>query len=484
MSVMNETIEMCSESPSIYKIRFMPSELMSIFNDILANVTVSEVNEWFCKYVTTNIEPVGWRALWRTNHSNGLSIKYDFEVEVMDVLHNSLEAIAVVLSLISPKETELTAEQFDEKEKLLKEMKIVNIPLIQLYVISDDDIYEQYLRSAQIIEEIRFFYTHLWRPWDELANNDCARNEIFVDSKLQPRLELLFDMKDKTIPQSTINKINNMLSESWIIKNKIDSINISNNGTENNDNEEYINENDLLEGLRLKLRLDDIEREMKLLEDKHMRIIASNLKSNANNCYDTEEDLNLNHINKIHLIAKCFTLKLLNETLATLSTSNESEIAIEIHKSFINALYSAKSGDKIYLMPGIYRCSTLPWIENDIEIYGFGDSRDKIVLQTNDSVGDVFLSCNSSKLLFSGITLQSTSEIQSLVMIHSGFVSFNNCVLDGFNGTRNTIIVLSKAKVQIDNCDVRYQRGDGIVCKQGSVVINNGIDISNISTII
>jgi hypothetical protein len=305
----------------------MPSELTNIYKNILSNVSVGEVYESFCEYVTSSIEPVGWHALWRT--SRDLSIEYDFEVEVMDVSHNRLEAVAVVLNLISPSEYELTAEQFDEKEKLLKESKIVNIPLIQLYVISENDTEEQYYRTALIIEQIRFFYQNLWRPWDELLT-DGQRNEIFVETKLQPRLELAFDMKDKIIPQSTVNKINHLLSEAWAIKSKIESIDQTIDMEDKSDVEDYINETDLLKTLRLKLKIDDIEREMKLLEDKHMRMIATTIKrSNNSNGFESEDDFLNNdesRQNKIHLIAKNFTLKLANEALAKLSEVSKSSL--------------------------------------------------------------------------------------------------------------------------------------------------------------
>jgi hypothetical protein len=142
------------------------------------------------------------------------------------------------------------------------------------------------------------------------------------------------------------------------------------------------------------------------------------------------------------------------------------------HNTVSKAIRSAKSGDKIYVMPGIYSCASLPWIENDIEIYGFGEPKEQIVLQSSDSVGDIFLNCNSSKLMFSGITLKATSEMQCLVMIHSGFVAFNNCILDGTNSARNTLIVLSKAKVEINKCEILNEREDGIISRKGSVVIN------------
>ena len=71
--------------------------------------------------------------------------------------------------------------------------------------------------------------------------------------------------------------------------------------------------------MRLKIRLEDIEREMKLLEDKHLRIIAASLKkSGDDNEFEAMEEMSTKE-NKIHLIAKNFTLKSTKDILTSLS---------------------------------------------------------------------------------------------------------------------------------------------------------------------
>lgn len=142
------------------------------------------------------------------------------------------------------------------------------------------------------------------------------------------------------------------------------------------------------------------------------------------------------------------------------------------HNNLSHALTYINSGDKVYVMPGLYSCQTLPWIETDIEINGFGGPNDQIILESSDSVGDIFVNCNSKSVAFNGLTLRATSELQCLVMIHSGSVSFTDCVLDGTNQTRNALIALSKAKVQIENCKIINEKGNKIVSRKGSVVIN------------
>ncbi|CAG2121060.1 unnamed protein product, partial [Medioppia subpectinata] len=371
---------------------------------------------------------------------------------------------------IHPKECELTAEQFDEKETLMKETKIVNIPLTQLYVISDGDCEDQFHRTALIIEQIRFFYGHLWRPWDEMTSSETAGHEPFVETKLLPRLELAFDMKDKIIPQSTINRIKNLLSEGWAIKRTLEAIDSSTSfgemdiSIEDNSDVDYINEPDLVQALKLKLRLEDIEREMRLLEDKHLRIIVSSLRS----CGDSNgfgiELPSQSQQNKIHLIAQKFTLVSMKDITSSVSEMiNDTTVEFEFHKNFGQALASVKSGDKIFVMPGLYSCPILPWIESDIEVKGICGTADEIIIEAKESIGDIFINCNALKVVFSGLTFRSTSELQCLLMIHKGFVTFNDCVLDGNHQTRNALIVLSKAKVEIENCRIVNESGNSII---------------------
>lgn len=148
------------------------------------------------------------------------------------------------------------------------------------------------------------------------------------------------------------------------------------------------------------------------------------------------------------------------------------------HSSLSRALSCAKSGDKIYVMPGLYSSSILPWIESNIEIIGFGGTNDQIVLESGDSVGDIFINCNAEKVVITGLTVRASSELQCLVMIHSGFVAFNDCVLDGTHQTRNALIALSKARTEIEKCKIINEKGNGIVSRKGSIVINRDIELN------
>ena len=157
---------------------------------------------------------------------------------------------------------------------------------------------------------------------------------------------------------------------------------------------------------------------------------------------------------------------------------SETETPVMFHSSLSRALSCTKSGDKIYAMPGVYTCSILPWIESNIEIIGFGGSNQQIIFESGDSVGDIFINCNAERVVFSGVTIRTTSELQCLVMIHSGFVVFNDCIIDGANQTRNALIALSKAKAELQKCLIMNEKEKGIISRKGSVVINRDIEFN------
>lgn len=74
-----------STSYNIYTVESMPMEdYIDLFMiGILPGVRCSQIDSAFVDYVTENIEPIGWQAIWRSvPKSSGLKIPHDFLVEV------------------------------------------------------------------------------------------------------------------------------------------------------------------------------------------------------------------------------------------------------------------------------------------------------------------------------------------------------------------------------------------------------------------
>jgi len=161
-----------------------------------------------------------------------------------------------------------------------------------------------------------------------------------------------------------------------------------------------------------------------------------------------------------------------------LDASHSSGVPVVMHGTLDKLLKNCKSGDKVFIFPGVYVCDALPWIEFDIEISGIAGKREEIVLEASESVGDIFLNCSANAILISNLTLRTSAETHCIVMIHSGLTNLTNCLLDGGMSARNSIIALSKAEVALDDCKILHDgEQSGIVSRPGSNVTLEGAAI-------
>ncbi|KAI1285454.1 SHC SH2 domain-binding protein 1 -like protein B [Halotydeus destructor] len=475
---MNGSFVVQEHYPAVYRMPMeKPHELEDLYRDLLQGVPVSRVHTKLADYVSENVEPIGWKAIWRaTEKSSSLNIQCDFQVDVVDVAHHSLEATVIVSRLLSPTPETMTTRQFDDVQALMKQSKISNIPLTELYVISENDADDLFSKTAIVVEHIRFFFKHVWRSWDGITGCKAPTNDMFTEGRLQPRLNLYFDMQNRLIPEATINRIKKLLRESWKIRESLDNLESALQTLPESDrnlDDLSVDEGDIYEGMNLRVQLENIEREMKMLEDPYLRVLAPNL----NRARVTDERDSLDERSRCHILSKSYSCKELELVTKKLRDSQSNDTPVEFHNTLEKALQSSRSGDKIYILPGTYICESLPWIESDIEITGISGNKDDVILQASDAVGDIFVNCSSSAILISNVTLVTPAETQCILMVHTGLTSLSNCVLDGGKCARNSIIALSKAEVTLDNCQIIHEKNStGILKKPGSNVTIDGTE--------
>lgn len=322
--IMNSSFAIPDCYPAIYKMPMRnQGELIELYSDILKNTTVADVHQRLAEYVTQDIEPIGWQAVWRTTEkSSGLNFNCDLLVEVYDVTLNVLEADVIIHKILSPTETEMTTYQFDQLETF-RQGTINGVPLTELYVVSEGDEVQQFSKTAIVIEQVRFFYKHLWRAWDGLSDSTAPANDLFIDSRLQSRLDLFFDMQNKIIAESTVNKIRRLIEESWSVRDQLDKLSrdVKISPASEHDGDSLVDECDVYEGMRLRLRLEDIEREMKLLEDPRIRLVASTMsRTYIKDC--DQESITNGTAQKCHLLSRKYTCKELKTIMDKLEVSD------------------------------------------------------------------------------------------------------------------------------------------------------------------
>lgn len=118
------------------------------------------------------------------------------------------------------------------------------------------------------------------------------------------------------------------------------------------------------------------------------------------------------------------------------------------HTSINAAIKAAKKGHKISILPGLYSCTSLEWIENDVEIEGLSDDRCKTILQCASDI-EVFLHC-SDNVTIRNLTLTCQKSLDCILMVHSGQTVLHNCRLDAANCTKSSFVVLSRGKLKLE----------------------------------
>lgn len=281
---------------------------------ILANTPVSKVESELADYVTDYIEPTGWKAIWRASpRFSGLSFKCDFLVNVVDVIRSRLDAVIVIEKPLSVQLNELPDDDPEKLEvnKLIKERRIINAPVYELYIINENDQEEAYLKSAIIIENVRFFMKFIWRPWDTIAN-ETQLNEIFVETRLESRLNLYFDVQNCLLNQTHIKRIKHILTDGWKLRHQLDDIARKQELTvsqEDDDNEYEIDELDMSEAIRLRIKLEDYDREMRMIEDPYQRPFTFYLKVDEEEEEESKEATDKMDAKLIiHIVAKSLNL--------------------------------------------------------------------------------------------------------------------------------------------------------------------------------
>lgn len=444
--------------PDIYKFQFMPSEIQTKFADILNDSSVNEVYDTMCQYIGDNIEPIGWKAIWKVtsmtinnnNSSKNFPKDFSFRVNVVDVDYRSLEASVVIMELIHPKLECVSTKEDESVRRIMEQNDVVTVPLVDLYVIiatGGDD--ESFYETAYLIELLRIFFKTIWRPWDGLE--DSSKGENFVSTRLATRVTLISEMKNGILSKGFINRINAILTEAFEIKDRMEVLakkNVNRNRmdeemkmTLENQLDDYVADFDAAEYLRLQMKLLDLEREMKIIEDGQLRSMYYTLipelilHHSEEDMDDGGEELEKNKYKKsIHLVTKLcdissltFYLNKLNE-LQSMETDCEKHWNVEVHNSLRKAIGVAHSGDIIYLSSGTYT-EPLPWIEKEIEIIGIEEN---VILQSHQDCGNIFLFINSSTstVKLTNLIIRVECEVAHLIVVKTGRLLLNNCCMD------------------------------------------------------
>ncbi|GAB6019848.1 Shc SH2-domain binding protein, variant 2 [Chamberlinius hualienensis] len=377
--------------------------------EILANCRCSEVDEAFINYITDNIEPVGWKAVWKpTKVTSGLSPKFDYLVEVLDVSQFKLEAR---INVLNPLITNNNVRGGDEKN--LKKLPLsINVPILELFSVHDESSNGQFDKTAEIVEHVRFFYQNIWRPWDSDDDEDC----IFVNHYLEPRMKLYYELVEGVIPSVIVHRIQCILQTSWENYYRLDSLEKT---MQVSDSEVELDEKDVFNCMEIRLKMEELKRELQILENPTFRAIM------------VKKNLSLNNLPRgrrqdSEVVLHMVTDKLFAGMLRDLPSST----IVEHHSLFSSAVSAIYENDTIWLFPGVYTCDGLGWFDDSITIEGRGTKPEDVVIKVSGNT-DIFMNCNAQDLKISNVTIEATSNQFSTLMVHRGCTTLKNCIIKG-----------------------------------------------------
>lgn len=165
--------------------------------------------------------------------------------------------------------------------------------------------------SATLTDEQKdLFYRHIWRPWDEgsqcpFCNCHCGSSELW-QREFDSRLAFLINIRDGNIDDKDVNYFGGLINEAWSItarltpswakskfRNDSDSLCSSQSDTS-------ISEESLIDGCRMKCRLEDIRLELNRIQDPYLRLFARrDLLNESEYCGNTAQKSSAPMMNQI-----------------------------------------------------------------------------------------------------------------------------------------------------------------------------------------
>ncbi|XP_018408356.1 PREDICTED: SHC SH2 domain-binding protein 1 [Nanorana parkeri] len=422
---------------------------------LLGDGKPSEVMEFISEYLEKALEPSGWRAVWRTDI-------FEVLVEVTDVSCSNLKA---VVKPCEPFTCEYRMECVTEQSiRDLLEVKEQRVPLQELYVVFDDS--GEYDQTAMSIEHVRFFFQHIWRPWDE-------EEEDYFDyftRCAEPRLRLFYDILEERIPSELVSEYNAILAHCTQVYSQFNNLR---NVLSNSDSDTELDNVSMVEGMKMDGEMENLKRKLKLIENPLLRYLFCCQKSPGTYSLKKKGPRPAGG-RVIHVVSTSMTIDTLTcltrERLEPESCNQNQEI--QFHKDLLEAVNVCYDGDLVLICPGHYNIYSQICIADSVHIEGYG-MPDDIIIEKKGK-GDKFVECCGPSVKISNVKLIQHNAVEGIVSVLGGKTELENCV---FQCDTTGITVKKSAELVMKYCDLYGAKGAGLEIYPGSScsLTDNGI---------
>lgn len=419
-------------------------------------IGASAVRTEWANYVEIAIEPTGWQALWRVPRVLCEDLAIPFPTVIMgtveQVLFDELKATFLV-------------EAVQDDDVHLPERQTVSLE--ELWPLKDQENDALNVdRTADCIDRLRFFYQHIWMPWD----NDSDDDVDWAGKHLESRVKFYYDLKNKTMSKRLSSHVLALLAEANYIQKKRELLEMEIDEQEEDDEDPECADLTLnskaTDMMKLHLRLNAIKNEIDILENPAMREVYEKVRFEENNtAFEVEGEVTAEAFVVTHVGTLDQQMQYLNEAKRYIDQRR----IVRICDSLQGALDRCKSSDELYLPPGKHMIKFLEYLNSAgslraISSINFVDACERKKLEALKDVPIVSSKDDDSILLtidgdycFENIMLD-CANVRTGVLVKRGNVTFKNCCLvgDPKSTTKQGVVVFGNSTVRFENTVIQH----------------------------
>ncbi|XP_053692448.1 protein nessun dorma-like [Sabethes cyaneus] len=426
-------------------------ETADVFGAGQTTVSASGIkNEWG-NYAATVVAPFGWQAVWRIPRDlcEQMSISYPALVKgtVTCVDWDALTAMFCI-------------DKTQNKNVLLVEEQ--NPSLVDLWPLKQNEDPDAFL-TANCLDKMRFFYQHLWMPWDN--DDDC---DDWVEKHLESRIRFYDDLKMNAMSKRLHSHILALLDEAKYLQSKLERL---------ESDPECLAKVEVLEednpgvslpsivAVRMEIyrRICSIKDDIDVLEIPVLRPLYER-KSFPKKTGAAGKVIN--NAKMLKVVTREGTVKEQMEYFEALKEL-VNQMPVQGYDSLQTALESCKSSGQIVLPTGqhpinfldyldqgsLVAFSSIRFVENDLNQL---PELEKYISTVSSRHDDSILIRIDGDYCFENILLN-CANVAVGVMIRGGNVTFKNCCIigDSQSSTKRGIVIFAGCNVRFESCVIK-----------------------------
>ncbi|KAG0724122.1 SHC SH2 domain-binding protein 1 B [Chionoecetes opilio] len=450
--------------PHVVRVQWEPDDHVAELSRMLQGVAPRHVERQLVQYVENKIEPAGWKAVWTIPQNlpdSVFTLKQETCVYV-DVIDVSQEKLIAEVKVLRPVISDILKEDFQVIEEGKNNM--VQVPLMQLSVLADQENEAlDMVSTAEVICQIKFFYEHIWQPWDSEEENIR-----YDQSLITSRLKLYQDIQAARIPTAVGACLKAIIRDANSAEKKIQHIESK---SEEKGMDYEMDQKDVAQLFKLHKQLEKLKSQFYMLKDPILREIAVHPSQ--------EEETNIQGPHaKMKVVAHALTtvqmmkhMAMLSDLITSLPQVTDEDLW-QTHTTLQNAINGAHEGDVIILLPGQHTLYQLGYLFAKCgALVGLGEG---VVVEGNSENGDVLMDITGN-FTIQNITLKPAPNQIGIVQ-HSGLTTLEKVTL---TGGRWGLLGLGNAQFSVSQVCAQSCSGGGMDFRDGAVVNISASSIKN-----